>query len=56
MMEDYISYQESEKFYILEFKNGRYIFFKKELFENKESFDSIIKTIEEKRESSASHQ
>ena len=47
-LQDYITNSESEKFYILEFSNGRYIFLKKEIFGKKENYDAIIKTIEEK--------
>ena len=47
-LQDYITNSESEKFYILEFSNGRYIFLKKEILGKKENYDAIIKTIEEK--------
>ena len=47
-LQDYITNSESEKFYILEFSNGRYIFLKKEILGKKDNYDAIIKTIEEK--------
>ncbi|MGI5080154.1 prevent-host-death family protein [Treponema denticola] len=47
-LQDYITNSESERFYILEFSNGRYIFLKKEILGKKENYDAIIKTIEEK--------
>ena len=35
------------KFYILEFTNARYIFFKKDSFSGKDEFDKLIAEIEE---------
>lgn len=45
-LKDYIRNFENEKFYILEFTNGRFIFLKKQTFENKEKYDELIKEIE----------
>lgn len=43
---DYIGIIDSEKFYILEFKNANYIFFSKDTFENADAFNEVIKEIE----------
>ena len=45
-LKDYVSKSENEKFYIFEFTNGRYIFFKKETFPNKEKYDELVNEIE----------
>ena len=46
-LKDYVTKLENERFYIFEFTNGRYIFFKKETFENKEKYDELVKEIVE---------
>jgi hypothetical protein len=43
--EDFIRDYESNKFYILEFTNGRFLYFKKETFKNEEKYFSMIKEI-----------
>ena len=43
--EDFIRDYESNKFYILEFTNGRFLYFKKETFKNEEEYFSMIKEI-----------
>lgn len=46
---DYVSNTESSDFYIIEFKQGEFLFFKKEIFENRQQFNSIINFLEEKK-------
>ena len=48
-LKDYIAKLENERFYILEFTNGRYIFLKKDSFENKEQYNELIKELEEEK-------
>ena len=43
---DYIKNWEEGRFYVLEFKNGSYIFFKKETFKTKDDFYAVINEIE----------
>lgn len=42
---DYITHFENELFYIIEFTKGRYLFFKKEIFKDKDAFLEIINEI-----------
>lgn len=46
-LKDYVSKSENENFYIFEFTNGRYIFFKKETFPTKEQYEELVKEFEE---------
>lgn len=41
----YITHFENELFYIIEFTKGRYLFFKKEIFKDKDAFLEIINEI-----------
>lgn len=47
LKKDYLSNIEDDKFYILEFTNARYIFFKKDSFSGKDEFDKLIAEVEE---------
>ncbi len=42
---DYITHFENELFYIIEFTKGRYLFFKKETFKDKDAFFEVINEI-----------
>ncbi|MBO4320844.1 MAG: hypothetical protein J5857_10305 [Treponema sp.] len=46
LKKDYLRNFEDDKFYILEFTNGRYLFFKKDSFPSKEDFDKLIEEID----------
>jgi predicted membrane protein len=45
-LKDYISKSENERFYIFEFSNGRYFFFKKEAFKTQEAYDELVNEFE----------
>lgn len=47
-LNDYVKKLENEKFYIFEFTNGRYIFFKKETFKDADQYNELVKEIEQK--------
>lgn len=51
-LKDYITNFENDRFYIIEFTNGRYIFLKKETFEYKEKYDELINEIEKSKKMS----
>ena len=51
-LKDYISKSENERFYIFEFTNGRYLFFKKECFKTQEAYDELVNEFEKGRKDS----
>lgn len=46
---DYLRNTENEKSYIMEFTNGRFIFFKKDTFKTQERYQELIKELQSKR-------
>lgn len=51
-LKDYISKSENERFYIFEFTNGRYFFFKKKCFKTQEAYDELVNEFEKGRKDS----